>query len=154
LWRSNGTALGTTSVQRFSFAPGANGRISALTSVAGKLYFVAGDNRFGYDVWLSEGGEDDDTEQLRHFATAPTELTAVGAVLYLVADDGGPGSELWRMDGTDDGSHLVADIWPGGNGSSPHALVAINNQLFFAANDGTHGTELWAVNGTTGSTKL
>jgi ELWxxDGT repeat protein len=49
--------------------------------------------------------------------------------------------ELWKTRGL--GGFRVADIRPGGAGSSPMNLVRVGKRLFFTADDGTHGRELW-----------
>lgn len=153
LWRSDGTTDGTRPVHRFSYAADAEGRLEGLTDVAGSLFFVAGDRRFGYGLWHSDGTSDG-TEQLRSFATPPAELTAADAMLFFVATDGAHGTELWTSDGTQAGTQLVADINPGPGSAAVHQLTAINGRLFFAANDGTHGSELWTSTGTASRTAL
>lgn len=48
---------------------------------------------------------------------------------------------------------LVADIYPGYNGSSLQNFLAVGNTLFFSAFDGSSGIELWKSNGTAASTR-
>lgn len=153
LWRSDGTTIGTGSVQRFSFSADSDGRIDALTDVHGAIFFIAGDRRFGYGVWRSDGTADG-TEQLRIFATAPSALTALDATLFFAANDGTHGSELWKSDGTPGGTQLVADINQGPASADVRQLAVANSRLFFTANDGAHGAELWASNGTASRTLL
>jgi ELWxxDGT repeat protein len=57
-------------------------------------------------------------------------------------------------DGTPAGTKLVADIYPGPEGSFPTDLTDVNGTLYFSADDGVHGTELWISNGTQIGTKL
>lgn len=49
---------------------------------------------------------------------------------------------------------LVADIYPGSNGSSLRNFRAVGRTLFFSAFDGRTGVELWKSNGTAAGTKL
>jgi ELWxxDGT repeat protein len=49
---------------------------------------------------------------------------------------------------------LVADIYPGYNGSSVKNFRAVGSTLFFLATDGLTGLELWKSNGTAAGTKL
>src|SRR5206468_8432485 len=54
LWKSNGTAAGTTMVA--DIRPGANSSSSAaLTNVAGTLLFRANDGTHGSELWKSDG---------------------------------------------------------------------------------------------------
>ncbi len=65
-----------------------------------------------------------------------------------------PGTELWRSDGTEAGTQLVADIFPGPQGSYPQSLANAHGTLYFSADDGFHGGELWKTDGTPGGTVL
>lgn len=146
LWRSDGTAAGTRSVQRFSYPTDTDARLDSLTDVAGTLFFVAGDRRFGYGLWTTDGSNNG-AEQLHSFSAPPSQLTASETSLFFAAADGEHGSELWRSDGTAAGTQIVADINPGAASANVHALAAVGGRLFFAANDGTRGTELWSCGG-------
>jgi ELWxxDGT repeat protein len=60
------------------------------------------------------------------------------------------GAELWNSDGTSEGTRLLQDINPGGDGdrgrsedSYPEYFAAFAGKLFFSANDGMNGRELW-----------
>ncbi len=82
------------------------------------------------------------------------DVAWVGTTELFAASDALHGVELWRSDGTAAGTYLVADIWPGTNGSFPTDLVAVYGKVFFNANDGAHGPELWASDGTAGGTYM
>lgn len=66
-----------------------------------------------------------------------------GPNLYFTADDGQNGGELWVHDGT--GTHMVADINPGAQGSFVRDLIVHNNVLYFSASNGTDGAELYSL---------
>ena len=51
-------------------------------------------------------------------------------------------------------THLVKDINPGDQSSSPYSLIVFDNKLYFGANDNTHGNELWVSDGTEAGTTL
>ncbi len=146
LWKSDGTALGTTQVYAFDnlFIP------TQLTPVGNQLFFVMYDTQAGSEVWVSDGSYagthrssivQDDNEG------DPKELTAYQGQLYFVGNDGATGDELWRTNGTPAGTTQVADINPGAGDAHVHQLTVSGNKLYFVADDGTHGSELWMYDG-------
>ena len=44
--------------------------------------------------------------------------------------------------------NLMANINPGGSGSSPGLFVEVGDNAFFTADDGSTGRELWKTDGT------
>jgi ELWxxDGT repeat protein len=123
LWRTDGTAAGTTVVRRFSGPAAGLLGPSLLTVVNGSLYFAADDGVHDIELWRSDG-----TVLVRDVFPGsaalaglpplpnnayPVALTDVGGVLYFVAEDGVHGRELWRSDGTAAGTVLAADANPG-----------------------------------------
>ena len=146
LWKSDGTAVGTTRVYAFDdyHLP------SQLTPVGNQLFFVMHDTHAGSEVWVSDGSyagthrssivQDDQKGD-------PKELTAYQGWLYFVGNDGATGDELWRTNGTPVGTTQVADINPGaGNGHVSHLTVS-GGKLYFSADDGHTGQELWIYDG-------
>jgi ELWxxDGT repeat protein len=155
LWRSDGTAAGTTMVKDIN--PAAGSSISELIAVAGTLYFRADDGTHGSELWRSDGTAVGTTmvKDINAGGTGstPLDLTGVGGILFFSADDGVAGRELWRSDGTAAGTTMVKDIKPGGT-SFPTDLVSAGGTLFFHADDGVHGDELWKSDGTSAGTTL
>jgi ELWxxDGT repeat protein len=153
LWKSDGSSAGTSRVRDLVPGPidsnpgGTNGRV---VNVNGTLFFATTNPAPG-GLWKSDGTEAG-TVQLGAFAVS--SLTSVNGTLFFTRTTVATGAELWKSDGTTAGTVLVADIWPGSNGSSPAQLTNLNGTLFFAANDGTHGTELWKSDGTAAGTVL
>lgn len=87
----------------------------------------------------------------------PTALKAAGNYLYVNAYSFQNGYELFYTDGTMNGGGLVADIWPGGNGSiqTKSVFSVVGNQLFFTATaNSTDKPELYVANGISGATRL
>ena len=168
LWRSDGTAAGTTLVKDIDpnpqegsgiGGPGGAG-VGGLVNVNGTLFFAAGDGTTGLELWRSDGTAAG-TVLVRDIlpggaasGSTPLHLTNVGGTLFFTADDGSHGRELWRSDGTAAGTTMVSDINPGSNGSNPTGLVNIGGTLFFHADDGVHGDELWRSDGTSAGTTL
>ncbi|MEW6498305.1 MAG: ELWxxDGT repeat protein, partial [Cyanobacteriota bacterium] len=160
LWRSDGTANGTTLVQDIN--PGVNSSDpSNLTALNGTLYFSANDGSLGRELWKSD--EANGTALVQDinpgsgsafsFYTQP-HFAAVGNTLYFSADNGSVGTELWKSDGTPNGTQLVRDINPGMESSDLSNLTAFNGTLYFSANNGSVGQELWKSDGTPNGTQL
>jgi ELWxxDGT repeat protein len=157
LWKSDGTAAGTSMVADMNSGSAASNP-DYLTNVNGTLYFTADDGIHGKELWKSDGtsagtvlvkdinpGSSD---------SAPGYLTNFNGTLYFQAKTASSGVELWKSDGTDAGTVLVKDISSGTHDSNPAELTPIGNTLFFTANDGVTGYELWKTDGTTAGTAL
>ncbi|WP_114423377.1 ELWxxDGT repeat protein [Nocardioides houyundeii] len=153
LWRSDGTAAGTTRVAAVD--PG------SLTPVGGTLFFNGWADDAGRELWTSDGTTagtrmavdlrlgaytyvGDGYSYSYPNSSSPRYLTDVGGTLFFSAYDGTRGRELWMSDGTLGGTG-VFDLWPGADYSDPDNRVDAGGTLFFTANDGVHGHELWAV---------
>jgi ELWxxDGT repeat protein len=157
LWKSDGTAAGTTLVRDINAGTGSstpgNFRVIGTT-----LYFTATTAANGVELWRSDGTTAG-TVLVRDIFTGttssnPANLTAVGSTLYFSATDSAAnGIELWRSEGTTASTVLVSNINPATNASSsPANLTAIGSTLFFSATDGTTGIELWKSDGTAATT--
>jgi ELWxxDGT repeat protein len=175
LWKSDGTAAGTTLVKDID--PGSVGSGPLwLTNVNGTLFFRAGDRVNGTELWKSDGTATGTVlvKDIRPGSASShlTYLTNVNGTLFFSANDGTNGTELWKSDGTAAGTTLVKDIYPGTkqsywwgyggdkyyfdhpNSSSPNNLTNVNGTLFFTANDGVNARELWKSDGTAAGTVL
>jgi len=179
LWKSDGTAGGTTDI-----SPATGGFTSPinLVAAAGTLYFI--DAATG-NLWTSDGtvaGTIDLTRsaQVSDLTAVGNELffvdqfgalwvsngtpagtqeladnfyadnlTAVGNELYFTDDDTGT---LWKSDGTGAGTLQVTQV----NSApfDPTNLADVNGALYFQAFDPTNGTQLWTSDGTTPGTHL
>lgn len=85
----------------------------------------------------------------------PGYIVDINGIAYFRADDGLSGEELWRSDGTEAGTHLVADIVPGPEGSDAFPLGALGNSILFTARDTNNTEALWKSDGTqAGTVKL
>jgi ELWxxDGT repeat protein len=167
LWKSDGTAAGTTLVKDIGVP--FNGDPGNLVDFNGAVFFAAGDAAHGYELWKSDGTTAGTTLVKDIYPGTdsgggpnggdPSELTVVNGTLFFSARDATHGQELWKSDGTTAGTKLVKDIDPGTNGTgpndgSPAGLTAVGSTLFFSARDATRGKELWKSNGTTAGTTL
>ena len=153
LWKTDGTAAGTTLVQDFGDTVR---QPRSLTNVNGTLFFSNYDE-FGYELWKSDGTAAGTTRVADIFegqaGSYPQELTAVGSTLFFRAFSIG-GTELWKSDGTEAGTVQVKDIVPGGGGSDPQQLINVGGTLFFSAQNAAWGRELWKSDGTAATTTL
>ena len=125
LWKSNGTASGTTMVADLNPGPAAS---------------------LSYDNGTSVGSGDS--------GYFPSSFAVVDGVAYFSAADGSHGHELWKSDGTPLGTTMVDDIAAGSASSSPQSLTAVDGTLYFVAHDGSGANQLWMSDGTTGGTSL
>ena len=163
LWKSDGTALGTTLVKDInsgthSSMTGALASWGQTEALGDTLIFRASDGRAGYELWRSDGTEPGttlikDIWPGRH-ESFPNTLTAFGDEVFFPAADPEHGEELWKTNGTTEGTVLVDDINPGAEGSSPSQLTPVGDRLYFAASDGLHGWEPWTTDGTQLGTRL
>jgi ELWxxDGT repeat protein len=149
LWRTDGTAAGTTSVASFrglavdvvgTLDGGLVVRIlpepSPLPVVPATLW------------WVNPDGP---SEALSFLPVQ--EVAVVGERIFFSAEDGeAHGRELWVSDGTAAGSHLLADVAPGPDSSAPGfggrrdaGFAAAGDLLFFPATHPDVDTELWAL---------
>ncbi len=154
LWRSDGTAAGTTAV--------AGSPLTAYPAVIAAFrdaVLLAGDDgQRGVELWRSDGTPAD-SSLVREIApgaqsSLPRDFTPAERRMFFTAVDGNVGRELWTTDGTPSGTVLVKDIKPGSANSWPGSLVAGRGTLFFSADDGTSGPELWRSDGAAIGTTL
>jgi ELWxxDGT repeat protein len=148
LWRTDGTAAGTTLVADLA-AGSASSNPASLTVVGNALYYLANAKLYKLDGANLAAGP-----TLLANAVAPSNLTAFNGKLYFTGNDSTAGTELWSSDGTTAGTQRVADIDPGAASSSPSNLTVAGSFLYFSANDGVTGTELWRTDGTTAGTQI
>jgi ELWxxDGT repeat protein len=163
LWKSDGTAAGTTMLADIN--PGAGSSlVNGLTNVNGTLYFTAwdGDGAHGYgQLWKSDGTTAGTTMVKDIYESSSHGFTNVNGTLYFSANDGVHGYELWKSDGTTAGTMMVKDIsspvnpGPYSNiNSYPSYLTNVNGTLFFSARTDSYGAELWKSDGTVAGTTM
>ena len=147
LWRSDGTAEGTTLVKDIFAGPASGARDAQLTVYQGKAYFN-GTDPGGSELWVTDGTPAG-TKLVRDInaigGSVPKEFAVVGDFLYFQAYDPTNGTELWRTDGTAANTKLVSDVAPGSISSNPAHIVGQGDDIVFVATVGIGGDQLWRV---------
>ncbi|MEZ4705621.1 MAG: hypothetical protein R3A44_00360 [Caldilineaceae bacterium] len=154
LWKSDGTPDGTAIVA--DLTPGPEGtEISIIVAGSDRIYFTG--DQGSQLLWQSDGTAEG-TYAVEGAPQAPRELVMLQDVLYFAGTDEQHGDELWRYAVGDATASLVADIFPGIQGSNPRGLLVVNDRLFFSASNiassEENNRELWQSNGTTGGTSI
>jgi ELWxxDGT repeat protein len=184
LWKSDGTAAGTTLVS--------NVPLPYYSSISTPPALVASGSRifFNYNdfdpadayeankLWVSDGTAAG-TREVRHDVGVASMPNTWGGALtldpadqgatmfdyngtllfqgYDAAAAGGKWSldfELWTSDGTAAGTKLVSDIVPGAGGSAPRFFGFVGSQALISITDPQHGREPWLTDGTAQGTHL
>ncbi|PZU83603.1 MAG: hypothetical protein DI529_12380 [Chryseobacterium sp.] len=122
------------------------------------LFFTAGSNTAGFELWKTDGTADG-TVQVKNInagtsSSFPGNFKQVGNKVFFAANNGTNGNELWMTDGTEEGTVLVKDINPGSAASNPNNLTELNGKLYFLASDGSGEARLYESDGTSDGTKL
>lgn len=141
LWRSDGTASGTTRVA--DIAPGAvHGAPVDLTRVGDRVYFNANNGSNGHQLWVTDGTQ----SGTRRVADLPRahQLTPVGSTLFFISAD-----RIWQTS-AGGGTHAVTDPYkhPG-----PNRLTAAGGLLYFAQ-EFWYGERLYVTDGSHPGTHL
>ncbi|HVT60378.1 MAG TPA: ELWxxDGT repeat protein [Thermoanaerobaculia bacterium] len=145
LWRSDGTAAGTTQVNAAQVS--ANCCLPPrLVALGDQVFFTAAAaDRL---VLLRSDGTAAGTAPVLDpaaFFIGGEQLVAAAGRVFFTADDGVHGFELWQTDGTAQGTRMVDDLAPGPAGSAPAGMTQAGGLLFFSADDGLSGVQLWAL---------
>ena len=140
LWKSDGTAVGTTLVK--DIAPGpSSSNVTSLVNVAGTLFFVARNDTFGTQIWRSDGTPEG-TVMVSSQTTFPSLLTSANGLLYFETNN-----SLWVSDGTSAGTKSVY-VPP--SGQSTEEIANIAGTLYFAVRQTNFGAmDLWRFDGST-----
>jgi ELWxxDGT repeat protein len=166
LWKSDGTATGTTVVK--DIIPGIGSSIDSnepayLTVVNKTLFFVADDGVKGRELWKSDGTtagttlvKDINTKAgtTGTLDSNPSELRSVNGRVFFLADNGINGRELWVSDGTAAGTVMVKDIVAGIGDAGIQEMAVSGDVLCFTADNGINGREVWISDGTSVGTQI
>lgn len=154
LWRSDGTAAGTTQVKDIRVGD-LSSSPARLTVIGSYIYFAANDGENGAELWRTDGTSagtilvKDINPGLAN--STPGNFTVIDAnTIYFSAVDATNGRELWKTNVATLATTLIQDINSGTANSSPANITFISGTTaYFSATDASAGSELWRTDGTT-----
>ena len=152
LWKSDGTSEGTEIILEHKDSNPISKNFFSLKTVKGKILMLGHDADHGKELWVSDGSEEG-THLLKDIyagehsknGSHPSSFVSIDDKVYFSAADEVHGRELWVSDATENGTHIVKDINPGKNGSSPYFLSVSGKALYFSA---FKKREVWMSDGT------
>lgn len=159
LWRTDGTAAGTTRVLDLlpGIEPSAPGQF-LVTS--GQLFFTAEDRIHGRELWRTDGTPKG-TWMVKDLAPGPTssylfQMTAGISQIFLAVGGVEAAAGLWVSNGEPDGTERLVEIGLNGVSSFKGSSFSVlgSGILVFAGHTEDAGTELWRSDGTIPGTYL
>jgi ELWxxDGT repeat protein len=144
LWRTDGTAAGTSLVAETGYLANA-----ILVAAGGRLFLLGALDQAGLpSLWISDGTAKG-TVPIHAFSQASRDVpvfAAAGGRFFF--EDGG----LWASDGTPGGTVAVTRFTAPGASVGLFMSRAVGARLFFVADDGVHGPQIWVSDGTAAGT--
>lgn len=162
LWKTDGTAGGTTLVK--DITPGPEGSSpDGLTNVGGMLYFTALDEFGETDLWKSDGTEvgteivfDADAAGVYGLSSLTESNDKLFFTAYGISGIDLLAPELWVSDGTSAGTVQVIELNENAPDSEgPKYLIDVDDVLYFTSDDDgatDPNRELWKSDGTAAGT--
>jgi ELWxxDGT repeat protein len=166
LWKTDGTAKGTTLVKDVN--PNISGlynlrsEITNLTRLGNRVLFNATRGNRQYELWVSDGTTAGTIPLLlrpRGWVEPYNRYCRIGKKVYFSATSPS-GREPWVTDGTVLGTRQFMELVPGINGGGGDYFTRLgrSQSILFAASDGHispgKGVELWITDGTPANTRL
>jgi len=154
LWRTDGTAAGTSLVRDIVPGPGSP-NIDSLFVVGGIAYFTMTLPDSGNELWRTDGTAAG-TYLVKDIwpgspSSGPTGFTDFDGTLLFGACAGMGQCGLWRSDGTSSGTSMVKGGW---SFNSFGSGVQLGHKVLFSAAAPGVGYELWESDGTEAGTAL
>lgn len=145
LWRSDGSAGGTTMLKALGQEFGTATELIAKTSSL--LFFNAA------GLWRTDGTA---AGTIRVTGGGGARLSRFGDQILFTTYDPAKGELHWITDGTIARTRLVGDINPSSanNRFSDDGFVEVGGAAFFGADDGVNGMQLWKTDGTEAGTVM
>lgn len=145
LWKSDGTASGTTKVGAVCTPPYIPPSMNWI-NVNGTLFFIGLDQLSNYMLWKSDGTAEG-TVQVNKIHL-PINLTNANGTLFFYS-----GGAIWKSDGTAEGTKKIK-AFPLLPVSYSMPLTHVDGTIFFRAWDPVHEYGVWKSDGTTAGTTL
>jgi len=180
IWETDGTPDGTVIVKDISGSNSVPLTAPSLKlpknlmggyvfiKVKAKTFFQASDASHGSELWVMDGTNVGTAHLVRDINPkgdaldsndSPflnTTFYSMGSKIYFRATDGKHGYELWSSDGTSNGTQMVKDINPKGDGIifAGISSTVFNSKLYLWAIDGHNQFgSLWVTDGTPAGTQ-
>lgn len=157
LWRSDGTAAGTTMVE--DGVTGSEGTFPRRFARTKDAFYFVGSRPGSVNLFRSTGVPGAVSVLELFEDNFVFRLTPVKPRLFFLVDNDEGEASLWKTDGTDASRRQLRFF----HGEYPHDLVALGDQLVFSAGGNFSGTdfggepegeELWVSDGTRSGTRL
>jgi ELWxxDGT repeat protein len=159
LWKTDGSAAGTSLVRSFETPADSNTGATYLTAVGDKLFFYANTADKGWELWKSDGTPagtvmvKDVNPGAASSMQSNDPVAVLNGVLYFAAVDEANGRQVWKSDGTEAGTFRV----PGQQALPPigyqDEFAAVGNWVYYRQFDGTTW-KLWRTDGTAAGTVM
>lgn len=160
LWRTDGTAGGTTLFKNFSPGGVLHATEHSMTILNSILYLRGEDATNGDELWKTDGTPAG-TVLVSNIYTGATDsdpafLTTLGSeLIFRARRNTTESNEIFKSNGSAGNFTFVKDINATASTSSNAAyFTPLGGNVYFQANDGTNGAELWKSDGTTGGTVM
>jgi ELWxxDGT repeat protein len=159
LWKSNGTAAGTTLVKDIQTGSASSNPVN-LTNVNGTVFFNAYDDIHGYSLWKSDSTAagtvfiKDPEPDVINPGVLFKSTTGVGDTLYFKLRASGLSHELWKSDGTAAGTVKVdLGLQEFESVLIDNPLIGLGGGIYFLGNRDSV-VELWKSDGTKAGTSV
>ncbi|GAB3507879.1 hypothetical protein GCM10027442_13500 [Emticicia fontis] len=144
LWKSDGTAGGTTILKDMN--PAGNGNPQDMVKIASTIYMSGFDYSHGYELWKTDGTTAG-TVLLKdivpdYTSSAPRNLKNFNNTLYFSVKSN---NELWKSNGTEAGT-VVIKVMPANTYISN--IIPSGSNLFFTLGLQNGSEQLWKTDGT------